>query len=103
MLRNCWDVKSCERFPGGDKVDERGPCRASTMITATGINNGLFGGRACWAIEKFQHSGELPEQRKKMPEKCLKCNFYFQVVEQEARYFQGFDEIKKILREYKLF
>ena len=48
--KNCWEVKKCGRQPGGEKVSELGACPAVSAFGAHGINDGINGGRACWAI-----------------------------------------------------
>jgi hypothetical protein len=47
---NCWEFEKCGRQPGGIKVKELGVCPAATEKRAHGINGGINGGRACWAI-----------------------------------------------------
>ncbi len=85
---NCWEFLKCEREPGGRKVAEFGVCPAAEAGAFDGLNNGLAGGRICWAVEDTLCAG--PSDTGKIGQKfpqCLKCEFYKAVESEEGRYF----------------
>ncbi|CAK8724369.1 MAG: hypothetical protein D3917_11105 [Candidatus Electrothrix sp. AX5] len=100
--KNCWEVKKCGRQPGGNQVDKQGICPASTIIAVTGINNGINGGRACWALtgtmsgpaEKVQGSFA-----RTLKTSCYDCNFYEQVMIEEQEDFEGTVQIVEKLKD----
>ncbi|WPD24914.1 MAG: hypothetical protein SD837_10175 [Candidatus Electrothrix scaldis] len=100
--KNCWEVKKCGRQPGGDQVSSQGICPASTIIAINGINNGINGGRACWALtgtmsgpaEKVQGSFA-----RTVSTSCYDCEFFEQVLAEEQNDFKGTVEIVQKLRE----
>ncbi len=59
MKRNCWQVMDCGREPAGSKVEELGVCPAAIVERANGVNDGLNGGRICWAIAGTFCGGEV--------------------------------------------
>ncbi len=73
---NCWEFKKCGREKGGSKVAELGECSASTMTNANGLNSGLNGGRACWAIAGTLCGGKIQGTFASKLPNCLKCEFY---------------------------
>jgi hypothetical protein len=99
--KNCWEVKKCGRQPGGDQVNKRGICPASTIMAVNGINNGVNGGRACWALtgtmsgpaEKVQGSFA-----RILDISCYECDFYEQVMIEEQDDFEGTVQIVRKLK-----
>ena len=69
---NCWEYKKCGRQPGGQREKEFGVCPASLSIESNRINDGVNGGRYCWAVTEtlceFDHNGIF----KKNLETCKK-------------------------------
>ncbi len=84
MKENCWDFKKCGRQPGGGKVKEFGVCPASIETRTDGINNGSYGGRACWAITGTLCGGTIQGSHAQKLGNCLNCDFY-QLVQKEER------------------
>lgn len=83
IKRNCWDVRQCSRIPGGDKVGECGVCPAFTAENVNGVNGGENGGRFCWTITGTLCDGEKQPVFALKIQKCLLCDFFNQVAEEE--------------------
>ncbi|HWQ65227.1 MAG TPA: hypothetical protein VN429_12470 [Methanospirillum sp.] len=84
MKINCWEFKKCGRQPGGDKVKDLGVCPAAIESRVDGVNNGVHGGRSCWAITGTLCGGEIQGTHAQKLGNCLNCDFY-QLVQQEER------------------
>lgn len=89
----------CGRQPGGDKVDELGICPATTEIRADGINEGRYGGRACWAIAGTFCRGTVQGTFAIKLGDCQKCEFYKLVIKEESSEYQTAKDILKKLEE----
>jgi hypothetical protein len=100
--KNCWEVKKCGRQPGGNQVNKRGICPASTIIVVTGINNGINGGRACWALTGTM-SGPAEKVQgtfaRILNTSCYDCEFYEQVMIEEQDDFEGTVQIVQKLKD----
>ena len=100
--KNCWEVKKCGRQPGGDQVGTQGICPASTIMAVDGINNGINGGRACWALTGTM-SGPAEKVQgtfaRAMSTGCYDCEFFEQVMIEEQDNFEGTIQIVQRLRE----
>ena len=94
MRKNCWEVKECGRYPGGENVSEFGVCPASSEQKVHGINRGINGGRACWAIKQTLCGDQVQGGFSEKFASCLKCDFYLAVRDEEAG---GFVISKEIL------
>lgn len=100
--KNCWEVKKCGRQPGGDQVAQKGTCPASTLVAVNGINNGINGGRSCWALtgtmsgppEKVQGSFA-----RHLSISCYECDFFEQVMMEEQENFEGTVQIVRKLKQ----
>ena len=93
MKLNCWEVKKCGRQPGGEKCNDLGICPAATNYDAHGLNDGINGGRACWAIE---NAICMENCHMTFPQKlgnCLSCDFYEMVRSEERVNFVTSREI----------
>jgi hypothetical protein len=66
----------CGREPGGNKVAELGTCRAATDTSFNGINNGINGGKICWAVAGTFSTIEAQGTFAKELGFCMKCDFY---------------------------
>jgi hypothetical protein len=82
--QNCWEFKKCGRQPGGEKVKDLGVCPAAVEPRTDGVNGGLNGGRACWAITGTFCGGKVQGTHAAKMGNCLNCDFY-QVVQKEER------------------
>ena len=79
------------------KTEELGVCPVSTHAEAHGINNGINGGRACWAIEGTLCGGEVQGTFAQKMGSCMKCDFYNQVRQDEGPGYKNSREIIKQL------
>ena len=79
---NCWEHIGCGRQIGGRYVDELGACPAAVETRTHGMNDGVNGGRTCWAIAGT-FCGGSPASLFSMECDCSACRFYKKVVGQE--------------------
>jgi hypothetical protein len=86
-LKNCWEVKKCERQPGGAKAEELGICPSSIPGNYDGVNNGANGGRFCWRIAGTLCGGKPQGTAAQKTFNCLDCEFFKQVVKEEGAGF----------------
>jgi hypothetical protein len=92
---NCWEFNRCGREAGGINADKVGACPASTETRVGGINGGVNGGRACWAIEGTLCGGKVQGSfTMKFPD-CRKCDFYKKVKKEERPYWKNAKVILK--------
>jgi len=81
---NCWEVLKCGREPGGECVDDAGPCPAATDQQANGVNGGSGAGRVCWAVSGTFCGMEVEGTEAQRFISCLSCDFFFQVLQEEG-------------------
>lgn len=81
---NCWEYMKCGREKGGVNAEDGNVCPASTAEFADGINDGLNGGRCCWAISGSlcQVINRFDTSHKSVS--CLTCDFFKKVEEEEG-------------------
>ena len=84
---NCWEIKRCEREPGGAKVGEFGVCKAATDTRLDGLNHGSNAGRICWAVAGRMCEGEINGSSAQKRMTCLTCEVYAQVKAEEGSSF----------------
>jgi len=89
MRTNCWDAKRCGRQPGGNKAKELGICPAAIESRVDGINGGVNGGRACWAINKTLCDNKVQGSFSTKLKRCLQCEFYSTVWKEEGDNYLG--------------
>lgn len=77
--KNCWEHFKCGRQPGGDKTVELGVCPAATEEKLHGTNEGINGGRSCWAIAGTLCKGKTQGSYAQKLGDCLRCEFYASV------------------------
>jgi hypothetical protein len=82
--QNCWEFKKCGRQPGGPKANELGVCPAAVQTRANGINSGVNGGRACWALTGTLCGGKVQGTFAAKFGNCVSCEFY-RIVQGEER------------------
>ncbi|MCP4897114.1 MAG: hypothetical protein GY906_09095 [bacterium] len=92
-VRNCWEIKKCGREPDGAKVPEFGVCPAAEEHRADGINGGVNGGRACWAVAGTFCGGKVQGEFASKLDNCMSCNFYESVVEEQWPNYTGSAQI----------
>jgi hypothetical protein len=96
--QNCWEFKRCGRQPNGAKAAELGVCAASTESRTTGVNGGLNGGRACWAIAGTLCGGVVQGSFATKVSNCMKCEFYQLVRQQEGKNLQSPNQILTLIK-----
>jgi hypothetical protein len=99
MIRiSCWEYIKCGREIGGSNTDEFGICPASLSNEFNDINNGIYGGRFCWAIAGTFCQGTVQGTFAKKLMNCVKCDFLKEVNFEEDREFllTPTDAIKKL-------
>jgi hypothetical protein len=65
-MKNCWEIKNCDRENGGAKVSELGECIAS--------KEGL--GHSCWAIAGTLCGGKVRGTAAQKEHTCMICDVY---------------------------
>ena len=101
MKMNCWEFTHCGRQPGGEKSGELGICNVSVEQLTHGVNNGINGGRACWAVKrKFNANADVQCScdRDQQLDNCLQCEFYSTVREEEGDHFVPATKILALLK-----
>ncbi|MBU0517729.1 hypothetical protein KKA00_02065 [bacterium] len=88
MKKNCWEVKLCERQPGGHKIDELGVCPAAAEAEYDGKNGGHNAGRFCWRVAGTLCEGEIHGTFAMKAMNCMLCEFFVMV---------KFDEDKELV------
>lgn len=97
MKMNCWEFYNCGREPGGKDVSGLGVCPAACNRKANGINNGINGGRACWALAGTFCNGAVQATFAQKISSCLHCSFYQQVSQEEGMNLVPALEIHEII------
>lgn len=83
--RNCWEVKKCGRQTGGDQVATLGECPTAAAFACHSVNNGINGGRACWAIAGTLCGGLVQGKFVDKIRGCASCDFFHRVAEEEGK------------------
>lgn len=91
--KNCWEFQKCGREPGGQTSEKHGVCPATVNTATHGINDGINGGRACWIIEGTQCEGERQGSYAQKIGKCMKCDFYATVRQEQGEKYNSSREI----------
>ncbi|MFW9800514.1 MAG: two-CW domain-containing protein [Candidatus Thorarchaeota archaeon] len=89
---NCWEFMQCGRESGGAKTDDLGVCPAATETSTQGINQGLNGGRICWAIAGTFCGGKVQSEFASKFANCVTCAFYNKVLNEETQFVIHPDE-----------
>ncbi|MFC1949382.1 two-CW domain-containing protein [Chloroflexota bacterium] len=85
--KTCWEVMRCGRESDGVNVGELGVCAAAVTNKYDGVNDGVYGGRFCWAIAGTLCEGEVQGAYAKKLKYCLDCEFLRRVHEEQGRFF----------------
>lgn len=101
---NCWEMVGCGRDGEGRNVDTLGTCPVTTETRLHGVNRGINGGRACWALPREPDptcpSKPLPGLFRKGH--CLRCPFLLRVEKEEGPAFsfvrEAFDRLRQPVR-----
>jgi len=95
---NCWEFHKCGRIPGGANEKTLKICNAYYMKLLDGINDGLNGGRTCWACSGTLCKGYIDGVLCKKID-CTDCEFFELVKEEEDKNYKDtkyiLDEIRK--------
>ncbi len=86
-MDNCWDFKECGRQPGGHAIPELGTCPVALESRAEGINDGINGGRSCWAIAGSLCDGKVQGNFAKKLMDCGSCSFAHKVMQEQGTEF----------------
>ena len=62
-----------QRARGGNNAKKLGVCPAALPNKYDGVNNGKYGGRFCWVINKTTDNAIVDNHAKKLWE-CIDCN-----------------------------
>jgi hypothetical protein len=100
--QNCWEVKQCGRQPQGAKVNELGVCPAAVEKRLNGVNEGVNGGRACWAIAGTLCGGEVQGTFALKLGNCMTCEFYRQVHLEESGHCAPVGRILDAIEDYAI-
>jgi len=95
---NCWEFFDCGREPNGNKARELGVCPAATHAELDGVNDGINGGRSCWAIAGTLCDGEVQGSYAQKIGNCLKCDFHSFVHSQQGDDYMGTKKILDLLK-----
>lgn len=90
MKLNCWEVKRCERQPGGALSGELGVCPVTTDAALHGAHGGKNSGRACWVVAGTLCGGKVQGTFASKLHNCWRCGFMAQVEKEEAEEQPGF-------------
>ncbi len=82
--QNCWQHHNCGREPSGANASELGVCPAAQDASFNAINDGINGGRICWAIAGTFCGGEVQGSFAEKRESCLECGFFKKVRNEEG-------------------
>ncbi len=85
--QNCWEYKKCGREPGGAQAPDLGVCPGASDTTSNGLNDGLNGGRICWAVTGTFCGGQVRGTYAQKQLSCMNCEFFKQVKEEAGRQF----------------
>jgi hypothetical protein len=81
--KNCWEIMSCGRGPGGSGDGGRDVCPAARAGALDGVHGGTDGGRACWVVAGTFCGGAVQGQFARKYFDCRTCAFYEQVRDEE--------------------
>lgn len=95
---NCWEYMKCGRELNGKKVKKLGVCPVATHPYADGINEGINGGRICWAIVGSYSLYNLKGPCSGTSHFCFECDFHKKVLEEEGIIDPGLLPQKKKVR-----
>lgn len=87
-VKNCWEVMSCNREPGGIQTVEKGVCPAASDHVNWGRNRGQFAGRICWKVEETECEGGSLGDKAGKTRNCAECEFFEQVKREEGGGFE---------------
>jgi eukaryotic-like serine/threonine-protein kinase len=99
LKKNCWEVMTCGREPGGKNVKTLGTCPAATDERLNDIHGGINAGRACWVLAGTFCEGKVQGTFAQKYQNCTQCEFFRQVKIEEG---SDYKPSLIILKELKL-
>jgi hypothetical protein len=84
---NCWEIMKCGRAPGGDKAEELGVCPAAIDTSSNNTNEGINGGRVCWAVAGTLSGRNVCGHYAKNKSSCMTCKVFKQIKSEEGADF----------------
>jgi hypothetical protein len=94
MKQNCWDFKKCGREPGGQHMDDLGPCPVATYTDLNGLHGGKNAGRACWVVTGSLCGGKVQGNEEQKRKACWECDFLKLVKKEEEPTSVGFSHTR---------
>ncbi len=88
-MKNCWEVKNCQRQSSGLKAAELGICPAAKSSRFDGKNQGTLSGRYCWKVAGTLCGGKVQGTFADKLMDCVTCEFYINVKKEEGAAFQN--------------
>jgi eukaryotic-like serine/threonine-protein kinase len=85
--KNCWEYKGCKEGLSDNVADGQAICPAKKAQSHDGVNGGKMAGRYCWRVAGTHGDDKSKSVGKKL-NKCLECEFFKYVQEQETFLFK---------------
>ena len=85
---NCWEMMECGREPGGANAVHHGSCTAAAAKACDGVNEGVHGGRVCWAVAGTLCGGHVQGTFAEKRATCLSCQVFHSVKFEQGAEFQ---------------
>jgi len=84
---NCWEITKCGREPGGENIEELGVCSATIDTSSNGTNQGINGGRLCWAVTGTLSGKNVCGHISKNKSSCTACDVFKKIKAEEGSEF----------------
>ncbi len=84
---NCWEIKGCGRETAGINSNDLGVCPAAVDSSSDGLNNGINGGRICWAVAGTFCGGIVQGRFAQKKVSCMSCEVFKTVKKEEGTDF----------------
>jgi hypothetical protein len=90
---NCWEIKNCQRQPGGSNASQMGVCPAAEEIRLDQAHGGKNAGRTCWGVAGTFCNGKVQGTFASKTTTCLNCHVYLQIEIDEDEKFIPIKEL----------
>ena len=94
MKQNCWEFKKCGRLPGGQHMDDLGPCPVVSYSALNGMHGGKNAGRLCWVVTGSLCGGKVQGTEEQKKTACWDCDFLKVVRTEEEAAPMGFSHTR---------